>query len=45
MVDGEEQLFDPKHPVWRIILVAILGLLVLGDVDVTHLITSVLGGA
>lgn len=44
MVDGEEQLFDPKHPIWRIILVAILGLLVLGDVDVTHLITSVLGG-
>ena len=43
-MDGEEQLFDPKHPVWRIILVAILGLLVLGDVDVTHLITSVLGG-
>jgi hypothetical protein len=45
MVDGEEQLFDPKHPVWRIILVAILGLLVLADVDVTHLITSILGGA
>ena len=45
MVDGEEQLFDPKHPVWRIILVAILGLLVLGDVDVTHLITGILGGA
>ena len=44
MVDGEEQLFDPKHPVWRIILVAILGLLVLHDVDVTHLITSLLGG-
>jgi hypothetical protein len=43
-MDGEEQLFDPKHPVWRIILVAILGLLVLGDVDVTHLITSLLGG-
>lgn len=44
-MDGEEQLFDPKHPVWRIILVAILGLLVLGDVDVTHLITGILGGA
>ena len=43
-MDGEEQLFDPKHPVWRIILVAILGLLVLGDVDVTDLIISVLGG-
>ena len=44
MVDGEEQLFDPTHPIWRIILVAILGLLFLGDVDVTHLIPSVLGG-
>ncbi len=43
-MDGEEQLFDPKHPVWRLILVAILGLLVLGGVDVTGLIAGVLGG-
>ena len=43
-MDGEEQLFDPKHPIWRLLLVALLGLLVLGDVDVTHLITGLLGG-
>ncbi len=29
MVDGEEQLFDPSHPVWRLILIALLGLLAL----------------
>lgn len=45
MVDGEEQLFDPKHPVWRIILVAILGLLVLGGVDITDTLVGILGGA
>ncbi len=44
-MDGEEQLFDPKHPVWRIILVAILGLLVLGGVDIRDTLVSVLGGA
>ena len=30
MVDGEEQLFDPKHPIWKIIAVLSLGLLGLG---------------
>jgi hypothetical protein len=43
-MDGEEQLFDPKHPVWRIILVAILGLLVLGGVDITDTLVGILGG-
>jgi len=32
MVDGEEQLFDPKHPVWKIIAVLSMGLLALGGV-------------
>lgn len=33
MVDGEEQLFDPKHPIWRIIAVLAVGLLALGGVS------------
>jgi hypothetical protein len=45
MVDGEEQLFDPKHPIWRILLVALLGLLVLGGVDLRDSLLGILGGA
>ena len=41
-IDGEEQLFDPKHPVWRIILLALLGLLTLGGVTNPLLIAGVL---
>lgn len=44
-MDGEEQLFDPKHPVWRIILILGVGLLLLGGVNVTDLAMGVLGGA
>ncbi len=44
-MDGEEQLFDPKHPIWKAILVLSLGLLVLGGVDVRDIVISVLGGA
>ena len=33
LVDGEEQLFDPKHPIWRIIAVLVVGLLALGGVS------------
>lgn len=45
MVDGEEQLFDPKHPVWRLILVATIGLLLLGGVDIRDIAAGILGGA
>ena len=44
-MDGEEQLFDPKHPVWRLILVALLGLLLLNGVNVSDILISTLGGA
>lgn len=44
-MDGEEQLFDPKHPVWRIILVLGVGLLLLGGVDIRDIAGSLLGGA
>ena len=43
MVDGEEQLFDPKHPVWRLLLVLSVGLLALGGVANPSIIPSVLG--
>jgi hypothetical protein len=33
LVDGEEQLFDPKHPIWRIIAVLSVGLLAIGGVS------------
>jgi hypothetical protein len=41
-IDGEEQLFDPKHPVWRIILIALMGLLTLAGVANPSLIAGVL---
>jgi hypothetical protein len=43
MVDGEEQLFDPKHPVWRLLLVLSIGLLALGGVASPSLLPSILG--
>jgi Sec-independent protein translocase protein TatA len=42
-MDGEEQLFDPKHPVWKIILVLGVGLLLLGGVDIRDIASSLLG--
>lgn len=42
MVDGEEALFDPKHPVWKIILVLVLGLLGLNGLSTTDLLAGVL---
>ena len=42
-MDGEEQLFDPKHPVWKIILVLGVGLLLLGGVDISDIARSLLG--
>ena len=42
MVDGEEQIFDPKHPIWKIILVLSLGLLGLGGLSTTDLLVGVL---
>jgi Sec-independent protein translocase protein TatA len=44
-MDGEEQLFDPKHPVWKIILVLGVGLLLLGGVDIRDIASSLLGAA
>lgn len=44
-MDGEEQLFDPKHPVWKIILVLGVGLLLLGGVDIRDIASSLLGVA
>jgi len=41
-VDGEEQIFDPKHPIWKIILVLSLGLLGLGGLSTTDLLAGVL---
>lgn len=43
-MDGEEQLFDPKHPIWRIILLLGVGLLLLGGVDIRDIAMGVLGG-
>ena len=43
-MDGEEQLFDPKHPVWKIILVLGVGLLLLGGVDIRDIAGGLLGG-
>ena len=40
VVDGEEQLFDPKHPIWRIIAVLAVGLLALGGVSSPDLLGS-----
>ena len=40
MVDGEEQLFDPKHPIWKIIAILALGLLGLGG----QLDSNLIGG-
>ena len=45
MVDGEEQLLDPKHPIWRLILVGLVGLLLLGGVDIRDIASSLLGAA
>lgn len=42
MVDGEEQLFHPKHPVWRLLLVLALGLLALGGVASPSILTGVI---
>jgi hypothetical protein len=42
MVDGEEQIFDPKHPIWKIILVLVLGLLAIGGVGTSDLLAGVL---
>lgn len=42
MVDGEEQIFDPKHPIWKIILVLTLGLLGLGGLSTSDLLAGVL---
>ncbi len=42
MVDGEEQIFDPKHPIWKIILVLTLGLLGLGGLSTSDLLVGVL---
>lgn len=44
-MDGEEQLFDPKHPIWKIILVLGVGLLLLGGVDIRDIASSLLGVA
>ena len=43
MVDGEEQLFDPKHPIWKIILVMGVGLLLIAGVDIRDIAASLLG--
>jgi hypothetical protein len=40
MVDGEEQLFDPKHPIWRLLLIGLLGLLALGGVSSPDLLSG-----
>ena len=42
MVDGEEQLFDPKHPIWKIIAVLALGLLSLNGVASSDMLVGVL---
>lgn len=42
MVDGEEQLFDPKHPIWKLLLVLTVGLLALGGVANPSLVGSLL---
>lgn len=42
MIDGEEQLFDPKHPIWKIIAVLALGLLALGGVNDPSLLVGLL---
>jgi hypothetical protein len=42
MVDGEEQIFDPKHPIWRIIALLSVGLLALGGVTSPDLLAGVL---
>ena len=44
-MEGEEQLFDPKHPIWKIILVLGVGLLLLGGVDIRDIASSLLGAA
>ena len=41
-LDGEEQLFSPNHPVWRIILLALLGLLAVGGYANPSLLAGVL---
>ena len=43
-MDGEEQLFDPKHPIYKIITLLVIGLLLLGGVNITDLAMGVLGG-
>ena len=42
MVDGEEQLFDPKHPIWKIIAVLAVGLLGLGGVTSPDIVGGLL---
>ena len=43
MVDGEEQLFHAKHPIWRLLLLLTVGLLALGGVATPSLVGSTLG--
>ena len=42
MVEGEELLFDPSHPVWRIIKIALIGLLILGGASNPQLLAGVI---
>ena len=44
-MDGEEKLFDPKHPIYRIILVALVGVLLLNGVDIRDIASGLLAGA
>lgn len=43
MVDGEEQLFAPNHPIWKLLLVLTVGLLALGGVASPSLVGGLLG--
>lgn len=42
MVDGEEQLFDPSHPIWKLLLVLTLGLFALNGLGTTDLLEGAL---
>jgi hypothetical protein len=44
MVDGEEQLFAKDHPIWKAILLLSVGLLLLGGLDISDIIPTLLGG-
>lgn len=41
MVDGEEQLFDPTHPIWKLLLILTLGLFALGGLGTTDLLVGI----